>query len=58
MLRLPHMTPRFDPGAAHGITTGSRDATSCRMGSQTLIRGKVTTAKMHSHLGTTRSLDL
>jgi hypothetical protein len=58
MLRLPHEAPLPDSGAAHGITTGSRDASSPRMGSQTLIKGKVTTAKMHSHLGTTRALGL
>jgi hypothetical protein len=34
MVRLPQQAPLPDSGAAHGITTGSRDATSSRMGSE------------------------
>src|SRR5215212_9001058 len=36
MLRLPHVAPRFDSGATHGITTDSKDSTSSRMGSKRL----------------------
>jgi hypothetical protein len=38
MVRLPQQAPLPDSGAAHGITTGSRDATSSRMRSKAFRR--------------------